>query len=164
MSSAASALVNTATSKISTWVKTVVGTLAGLMSGAAMVYVSPLVDRVVKPTKPLANFAADVSGLTVTFHNRSSGNGEGWWDYGDGSPLEPITSTQETVAHTYPGPGSYVVKLTMRNFIGDESDRTINLQLDNLKTEPPAIQALDARAGCPGRARARRRERCSRLG
>ncbi len=141
---AAATLVKQATSRISGWMKTTLGTVAGLVSGAAVMYVSPLVDYVVKPTKPVANFSADAAGLTVTFNNRSSGSGEGWWDFGDGSPLEPVSSTTETIAHTYPSPGNYMAKLTLRNFLGDASDRTINLQLDNSHSEPPAIQALDA--------------------
>lgn len=142
--SATATLVSQATTKISGWVKTTLGTIAGLVSGAVMMYASPLVDYVVKPAKPLANFSADAAGLTVTFNNRSSGSGEGWWDFGDGSPLEPVSSTQETIAHAYPSPGNYVAKLTMRNFIGDQNDRTINLQLDNAQSQPPTIQAIDA--------------------
>src|SRR5262245_35844903 len=94
-------------------VKTILGTTAGLLSGAFMMYLSPLLDKVVKPAKPVANFAVEHEGLTVTFHNRSAGNGDGWWDFGDGSPLEPVSSKQDVITHTYRAPGAYTAKLTL---------------------------------------------------
>lgn len=135
---------STAKGKLSSWFKAAVGGVAGIMSGAFMMYFSPLLDKVVKPAKPVANFAVDVSGTSVTFYNRSSGNGEGWWDFGDGSPLEPVTSKQETVTHTYAVTGSYIAKLSLRNLLNEESDRTVTIQLDNSRVEPPAIVSLDA--------------------
>src|SRR5438128_1815112 len=84
--------------------------LAGPMSGAFMMYLSPLLDKVVKPAKPVANFAVDHQGTTVMFHNRSAGGSEGWWDFGDGSPLEPVLAGQEAVSHTYANPGAYIAK------------------------------------------------------
>ena len=66
------------------WFKAAIGAMVGLMSGAVGMYVSPLIDRVVKPSKPLANFAVETDGLTATFHNRYAG--EGWWDKQTPSP------------------------------------------------------------------------------
>src|SRR5438093_13377830 len=88
------------------WLKTIIGTVAGLFSGAVMMYLTPLVERVVKPAKPLANFAVEQQSLAVTFHNRSNG-GEGWWDFGDGSPLEPVSPKQPRVTHSSANPRPY---------------------------------------------------------
>jgi hypothetical protein len=131
------------------WIKGVVGALMGLLSGAAAVYISPLVDSVVKPPKPLANFAVEADGLTATFHNRFAG--EGWWDFGDGSPLEPAEPQQTTISHSYPKPGTYSVKLIVRNFIGDEHERTVPLQVtvDNSNAAMPKITSLQAVAAGP---------------
>src|SRR5438552_2023715 len=68
------------------WLKAFYGTLAGVLSGACMMYLSPLLDKVIKPAKPVANFAVDVQGLSVQLHNRSSSKADGWWDFGDGAP------------------------------------------------------------------------------
>src|SRR4029077_226418 len=59
------------------WFKTLFGTVLGLATGAATMYISPLVNGVIKPGRPLANFAVETDGMTATFHNRYSG--EGWW-------------------------------------------------------------------------------------
>ena len=52
----------------------------------------------------------------------------GWWDYGDGSPLEPFAADQPTITHTYAKPGSYSVKLVVRNFTSDENERTVAVE------------------------------------
>lgn len=136
--------------KVSAWVKTLIGTTAGLLSGAFVMYLSPVLDRVVKPAKPVANFAVEHEGTTVTFYNRSTGGSEGWWDFGDGTSLEPLVPRQETVAHTYAAPGTYVAKLTLRNLLGEENERTVTVQLDRARSDPPAIVALDATPISPG--------------
>jgi hypothetical protein len=135
--------VSDAKVKAGGWLKTVLGGVAGLLSGGAVMYLSPLVDRVVKPQKPLANFAAEVNGLQVTLHNRSTG-GEGWWDFGDGSALEPATASGESVKYAYAKPGAYTVKLTLRNFFGDESERAVQVEVNGAGTAPPAIVDLKA--------------------
>lgn len=114
-------------SKALGWFKTIIGTVAGLISGGAVMYLSPLVDRVVKPPKPLANFAVETDGLTATFHNRYAG--EGWWDFGDGSPLEPAVPQQASISHTYNKPGAYPTRLIVRNFIGDEHERLVSVEV-----------------------------------
>jgi PKD repeat protein len=137
--------------KIPGWLKAAFGTLAGLMSGAFMMYLSPLLDKVVKPAKPVANFAVDLQGLKVQFHNRSSTKADGWWDFGDGAPLEPLVAAQESVLHTYTKPGTYTVKLTLRNILNEESERSVTINLDSgPSNEPPAILSLDAVPISPG--------------
>jgi PKD repeat protein len=140
----------TGSSKKSSRVQAVVLSFLGMFSGATMMYLSPLVDRVVKPAKPIANFAVEPNGLTVAFHNRSMGGCEGWWDFGDGSPLEPWTLQSETITHAYPAPGTYVAKLTLRNLIGEENERSVNLQLESARVESPAIVSLEAIPVTPG--------------
>jgi len=126
------------------WFKTIVGALTGLISGAVMMYVSPLVDSVVKPAKPLANFAVETDGLTATFHNRYAG--EGWWDFGDGSPLEPATPDQASISHTYQKPGTYPTRLIVRNFVGDEHERSVsvNVTVSSNVAATPSITQFEA--------------------
>src|SRR5579864_3740249 len=102
-------------SKLAGWLKGLLTSLLGLCSGAVLMYASPLIDRVVKPAKPLANFAAQPQGLQVAFQNRTTGATEGWWDFGDGSALEPFVPTQPVVNHSYPKPATYSCKLSIRN-------------------------------------------------
>ncbi|MCI0461967.1 MAG: PKD domain-containing protein [Gemmataceae bacterium] len=126
-------------SKLVKWIRAGVVSLCGLVSGAGLMYFSPLLDRVIKPSKPLANFQSEIEGLKVVFHNRSSGGSEGWWDFGDGSALLPFTSTQDAVSHVYTRPGTYTVKLSLRNLFGEENERSANVAL-----EPPAAAAAPA--------------------
>lgn len=132
------------------WLKTIFGAIAGLFGGAAMMYVSPLVDRIVKPPKPMANFSVETQGLTAQFHNRSTGGTDGWWEFGDGSPLEPLLPDQPTISHTYTNSGTYTAKLILRNFIGDENERTVTVQLEQARTDPPSILGLEALPVSPG--------------
>jgi PKD repeat protein len=132
------------------WLKPLLGTAAGLLSGAVMMYLSPLLDKVVKPARPLANFAVEHEGLTVTFHNRSAGGGDGWWDFGDGSPLEPLPADGAPTTHAYRAPGSYTAKLTLRNFLGEESERSVTVQVDPPRTGAPTIASLEATPVSPG--------------
>src|SRR5262245_59752334 len=126
------------------WFKAAVGAIVGLASGAVGMYVSPLIDRVVKPSKPLANFAVETDGLTVTFHNRYAG--EGWWDFGDGTPLEPALPQQASISHTYAKPGTFPTKLMVRNFIGDEHERSVSVEVTVGSATAPApdITVLNA--------------------
>jgi PKD repeat protein len=135
--------------KLAGWLKAAIGTAAGLFSGAAMMYLSPLIDKVVKPAKPVANFAVEHEGTTVTFQNRSTGTHGGWWDFGDGSALEPADPSQQTVTHTYANPGDYTAKLTVSNLLGDENERVVNLHLDSARVDPPEILALDVQPISP---------------
>ena len=70
---------------------------------------------------PVPSFTASpASGpypLTVTFTDTSQGNITGWhWDFGDGS-----SSTLQNPVHTYPGPGTYAVNLTVTGPRGTRS-------------------------------------------
>jgi PKD repeat protein len=132
------------------WLKPIFGALAGLFSGAVMMYLSPLLDKVFRPAKPVANFAADAEGMSVTFHNRSQGVHNGWWDFGDGSPLELIQAKEDIVNHTYTNPGDYSAKLVVRNCLGDSDERAVTLHLDERESAPPLIEKLEAIPISPG--------------
>jgi PKD repeat protein len=63
-----------------------------------------------------AEFTSSSGGnsLTIAFNDTSSGPVTGWsWDFGDGA-----TSGDENPTHTFPGPGTYLVKLTVSNQFG----------------------------------------------
>lgn len=128
--------------RVAGWVKGLFALVVGVGSGAAVTSSSSLVDKVLKPTKPVANFAVAADGLKVTCQNHASGD-SGWWDFGDGSPLEPFDPAQTAVVHDYPKPGVFSVKLTVRNYIMDENDRAVAVDLTAPpQTLPPAITGL----------------------
>lgn len=130
---------NTSTvGKILNLFKTAVSGLLGLLSGAFLMYLSPVLEQVIKPTKPVPNFAYHVKGLEVTFENRSTGS-EGWWDFGDGSALEAFVADQRNISHVFPEPGEYRVKLILRNVLGEESEREVSLRLTETLPGPPKI-------------------------
>ena len=83
---------------LSGWIKAVLTSIVGLVSGALLMYLTPLVNNAIKPAKPLANFAAQLNGLNVNFSNRSTGAVQGWWDFGDGTALEPFDPKVEIVS------------------------------------------------------------------
>jgi PKD repeat protein len=132
------------------WIKGILGSVAGLLSGAVLMYLTPLVDLVVKPGKPMANFGYHAVGLDVTFDNRSAGVRSGWWDFGDGSPLEPVAPGEDIVQHTYPSPGEYTARLTVRNLLNEESERTVVVRLQDAKDEAPAIADFELVPVSPG--------------
>src|SRR5579871_2432740 len=109
------------------WLKTIAGTVGGLLSGAAVMYLTAAFNQVVKPAKPVANFKYEFTGVTVRFQNLS-GSGQGWWDFGDGSALEPVAN-RDAVTHTYARPGDYTVKLSLQNILGEESERSVTVHL-----------------------------------
>ncbi|HZZ80421.1 MAG TPA: PKD domain-containing protein [Gemmataceae bacterium] len=117
-------------STVTNWVKGIVTSIFGLLSGAALMYLTPVVNNVVKPAKPIANFAAQVNGPSVQFNNRSTGGTEGWWDFGDGSALEPFDPKAENITHTYKKPGTYSAKLSLQNLIGESSERAAPVTVD----------------------------------
>jgi PKD repeat protein len=133
------------------WWKTIFGTVGGLLSGAVAMYATAAFNQVVKPAKPVANFKYDSSGSTVHFQNLS-GTGDGWWDFGDGSALEPLAN-RGIVAHTYLRPGDYTVKLSVQNILGEEADRSVSVHVDPSGTStdtPPKVATLDAEPVSPG--------------
>jgi len=128
---------------IARWIKTIATSAAAALSGAVLMYASPLVEMVVKPAKPIANFQSQADGLMVTFQNKSTGGHEGWWDFGDASALEPFVADQAAVTHTYAKPGSYAVKLSLKNLIGEENDRTVTVAVDQGGSSLPSIETFD---------------------
>ena len=123
----------------------IVAVLSGALPGLVLgYYLSPLLDKVIKPSKPVANFATQIQGMTVHFQNRAVGGSEGWWDFGDGSALEPFTAAQDNVPHKYEKPGVYTAKLTLRNLIGEENERAVSINLDTAAAPAaPLIEVLE---------------------
>src|SRR5262249_15002744 len=76
------------------------------------------------------------------FQNRSSGATDGWWDFGDGSALEHFNPSQDAITHTYVRPGTYTAKLNLRNFIGDENERAVTVNIDGSGGSAPIIEAF----------------------
>jgi PKD repeat protein len=114
-------------SMVGGWMKAIAGGTVGLLGGAATMYSTAIFDKVIKPPKPMANFATKVDGLTLTCESRATGE-SGWWDFGDGTALEPYQPNQ-TTTHAYAKPGNYSVKLTVRNFLSEENDRTVPVEV-----------------------------------
>ncbi len=134
-----------ASAKSGGWLKAALIGLLGLGGGALGTYGTAVVDRVVKPTKPVANFSVSADGLSLTCDNRASGV-SGWWDFGDGTPLEPFAAEQD-VTHAFAKSGTYSVKLTVRNFVGDENERTVPVEVK--ATSPDTSPKISAFAVQP---------------
>lgn len=145
------------------FVKAALGGGVGLATGVIGAYATAIVDQVAKPPKPVANFAISHDGLTVTCQNHASGQ-SGWWDFGDGGPLEPYTADQKEVTHTYAKTGQYSVKLTVRNFLMEENDRSVPVDLTAPSTAGtsvgPAIAGLTIEPIGTGTAPATFRVKC----
>jgi PKD repeat protein len=118
------------TGTVGGWIKAAVTSVVGLVSGAFLMYLTPVVNNAIKPGKPVANFAIQAAGLEVNFNNRSTGGVQGWWDFGDGAALEPFDPKLDNVKHVYAKPGTYSVKLSLQNLLGEESDRTAAVTID----------------------------------
>jgi PKD repeat protein len=134
------------------WVKASVGALGGVVSGVLVMNLTAYVDNAVKPARPVANFRAVPEGLTVQFQNLSQG-GQGWWDFGDGSPLQPVTPDHEFVTHAYQRAGDYTVKMTLHNVLNDQVDRAVTVHVDAAAgpgAAPPHIDSLEAVPVSPG--------------
>ena len=119
--------------------KAIMSSIVGLISGAVLMYVSPLVNSAIKPPRPMPNFSYAVEGTQVVFNNRSTGASTGWWEFGDNTAQEPFNPNMAEVAHKFPGPGVYPVKLTLHNFIGEEADRVVQVKIE---TSAPRIDDL----------------------
>jgi len=64
---------------------------------------------------PEPAFSGSSNGSTVQFTNNTPGSGNTYsWNFGDGSPI----NTNENPQHTYSGPGTYTVVLTVTNVCG----------------------------------------------
>jgi len=101
------------------------GGILGLVVAGGLMWFTPLVDRFVKPAKPLANFASEEGNdsLTVTFKNLSQNAKEAKWDFGDGTPLEIVPGTQTEVKHKFKKANTYKVKLVVKNVVDQEDSR-----------------------------------------
>lgn len=137
-------------STVSGWIKALLTSVVGLVSGAILMYLTPLVNNVIKPAKPIANFAVQTTGLTVQFNNRSTGGTQGWWDFGDGTALEPFDPKAETIKHDYVKPGTYQVKLALQNLLGEESERVAPVTLDAMNSTAPVIDHFELKPFSPG--------------
>lgn len=122
------------------WLRTALGTVGGLFSGACVMYLTAAVDKVVKPGKPVPNFKVEADGLNARFQNLTPKGSQGWWDFGDGSPLEPVTD-QEFLAHAFPNPGEYTIKMTLQNLLGEEGERTVSLKVGSSAAVAPGARA-----------------------
>jgi PKD repeat protein len=139
-----------ATSLIPGWVKAIGSSVFGLIGGAALMYLTPLVNNAVKPAEPVANFGYQAQGLAVTFQNRASNATDGWWDFGDGSALEPFVPNQPTIAHSYTKPGPYSVKLNLTNLFNEKSERTVTINLEAGAAPAPVVEQFDVAPLSPG--------------
>ena len=140
---AAPAVKKGVTGHVAGWVKGLIGMVFGVGSGVFVLNGTALVNQVVKPTLPVANFAVSTDGLTVTCQNHATGD-SGWWDFGDGSTLDPFDAGQQAQTHTYAKAGTYSVKLTVRNMLMEENERTVPVDLTAAAPQslPPAITGL----------------------
>lgn len=128
---------------LTNWIKAGVTSVVGLVSGACLMYLTPIINSTIKPAQPIANFSTQITGLTVNFTNRSSGGVSGWWDFGDGSALEPFSAKQTILTHTYDRPGTYSVKLSLQNLLQEQSDRTVSVTADSSTAAKPEIESFD---------------------
>jgi len=110
--------------------------LIGVGGGVAGTYATAVVNQVVKPTRPVANFSISTDGLTVSCRNHASGD-SGWWDFGDGTPLEPFAA-EKPIAHVYTKPGNFTIKLTVRNYFADENERSVPVEIATGVKDAPA--------------------------
>ncbi len=86
------------------------------------------------PVPPSASFSwsESSSANTIQFTDTSSGAPTSYnWDFGDGS-----TANVRSPAHTYSGPGSYGVSLTVDNSVGPPSTTTQTVVVTNRLTFP----------------------------
>jgi PKD repeat protein len=132
------------------WIKAVLGTVGGLLSGAAAMYFGAFIDKAVKPAKPVPNFRVEADGRTVRFQDLSPGF-TGWWDFGDGTELVPADTSHQSVSHTYQRTGDYSVKLSLANLLGEQADRTVSVHVEEAAdAKQPRVVKLEAVRVSPG--------------
>ena len=131
------------------WIKTVLGMVGGMLSGAVVMYFTAWLDNAVKPAKPVPNFRVEHEGCTVHFQNLSPGY-TGWWDFGDGSELVPVTADSDTVIHKYERPGDYSVKMSLKNLLNEETERSVSLHVEEAEAaKQPKVVSLTAEPVTP---------------
>lgn len=143
---------NARPSVIGGWLRTAATSLCGLAGGAVLMYLTPLLNQAVKPPEPVANFGYQTQGLSATFQNRAANATDGWWDFGDGSPLEAFSPQQTTVTHTYPRADTYNVKLSLTNLFNEKNERSIPVKVDGAGTAAPAVELFEVTPLSPGMA------------
>jgi PKD repeat protein len=80
---------------------------------------------------PTASFGTSLNMLTASFSNTSTGNNPTYlWDFGNGN-----TSTFANPSHTYSGPGTYIVTLTVTDPCGS-SVFTNTIFVTNVAVDP----------------------------
>ncbi len=90
-----------------------------------------------------ANTVAGCSPLVIRFTDGSTGNPAQWkWDLGNG-----VTSLLQNPSTTYFNPGTYNVKLVIRNASGN-ADSLIKLQYITVYAAPTPAFTADKRSGC----------------
>lgn len=139
-----------APAKPKSWFKALLGAIGGLLSGAVMMYVTPLINTAVKPPKPVANFEVKPGDdLQVEFKNLSSC--DGLWDFGDGSELANAQASA-VVPHKYARPGDYTVTLALQNTFGDAT-RSVPVHVEaasaaaSVQPKIVSLQAIPLSAG-----------------
>ena len=132
------------------WIKTVLGMVGGMLSGCVVMYFTAWLDNAVKPAKPVPNFRVEHEGCTVHFQNLSPGY-TGWWDFGDGSELVPVTADSDAVVHKYDRPGDYSVKMSLKNLLNEETERSVSLHVEEAAAaKQPKVVSLTAVRVTPG--------------
>jgi chitodextrinase len=124
-------------------------------SGAQVLHVRvpPEVARPAAPAgpgtgRPLAAFALEAAGLTVSADATGSAASDGStlehaWDWGDGA-----TGTGATAQHTYAEPGEYRVVLTVTEASGATAQATKTVRVDG-ETPPPPVAGLSFLPAAP---------------
>jgi len=75
--------------------------------------------NVIMPAKPISDFEPDTVGcspLFVHFRNSSINADTYLWDFGDNT-----TSAEQNPSHTYSEPGTFIVRLTVKNIAGQST-------------------------------------------
>jgi len=97
-------------------------------------------NSVVIGATPTAEFSSSVTGAVVNFTNMSTGNGDYFWDFGDGE-----TSNSDQPSHTYDMVGTYTVTLTTTNDCGTV---TTTQDVTILAIAPTASFSMSGTQGC----------------
>ncbi|SDC49405.1 PKD domain-containing protein [Geodermatophilus telluris] len=102
------------------------------------------------PAPPTASFSTSVTEgpapLAVQFTDTSTGGPTSWaWDLGDGT-----TATTREVAHTYTAPGTYTVRLTATNAVGESAPATATVTVTAPPPPPPAGISVGASTTATG--------------